>query len=112
MPCLPAPSMILALFQARGPATARVRAAYLPSVGISRIGYQLERMGDEAAVGFALLQLEAAGKAISVTFGGRKKEQRTLYMTPQQARTIVEVIRRKVRPGDEIAKILQQGDRP
>jgi hypothetical protein len=69
-------------------------------------------MGDEAAVGFALLQLEAGGKGISVTFGRRKKEQRTLCMTPQQARTMVMVIRRKVRPVGEIAKILRQEDRP
>ena len=33
-------------------------------------------------------------------------------MTPQQTRTMVEVISRKVRPVGEIAKILQQEDRP
>jgi len=33
-------------------------------------------------------------------------------MTPQQARAMVAVLRRKVRPAGEIAKIIQQEDRP
>jgi hypothetical protein len=44
--------------------------------------------------------------------GRRIKEQRNLYMTPQQARTMAEVIRRKVRPVGEIAEILRQKGRP
>ena len=65
-----------------------------------------EAMYDQAA------ERTCGGRAISVTFGRRKKEQRALYMTPQQARAMAAVIRRKVRPAGEIAKILQQEDRP
>jgi len=90
--------MILALLQAVGPATASELIGSMPRAvspsGTPGIGGQIKRMADENAVVFALFQLETEGKAISVTFGRRKKDQRTLYMTPEQGRTMAEVIGR------------------
>lgn len=96
-----------ALLSAYGPATAEelakhqlrplgrirpedIRGPVSRTLGTPELVQRIDGVGLQTA----LLRLQLRGEAISVTLGRRKKERRTLWMTPQQGTDLIDGIRR------------------